>query len=109
MKMELPELIADYFAADGTGDAGLLSELFADDAVVRDEGHTIVGREAIRDWKTGASSKYSYTVEPFAIADSAGRQVVTSHVTGDFPGGSLDLRYFFVVEGGQIVDLEIVP
>jgi hypothetical protein len=109
MSLHLPNIIADYFETDRTGSAEGVAALFTDDAVVRDEQRTHVGRDAIRDWKAKASSQYNYTAEPFAIADSAGRKVVTSRLVGDFPGSPIDLRYFFILDGDQIADLEIVP
>ena len=43
------------------------------------------------------------------IATAGERTVVTAHVRGDFPGSPLDLRYFFVLEGDRIAELEIEP
>jgi ketosteroid isomerase-like protein len=108
MSIELPRIIADYFEADRNGNPGAVAKLFTEEAVVRDEGHTYSGQDAIRRWKADASKKYTYTVEPFAIATSAGRTIVTSHVVGDFPGSPVDLRYFFVLEDNGIANLEIV-
>lgn len=108
MTIEFPDIIADYFAADSKKGAGAVAACFADDAVFRDEGHSYNGVEAIRQWKADASTKYTYTVEPFAISREGERTVVTSHLEGDFPGGTADLRYYFRLEGGKIADLEIV-
>ena len=71
-------------------------------AVVKDEGKTYVGRDAIRRWKTETSTKYTYASEPFAVAQDGDRTIVTSHVTGNFPGSPVDLRYSFVLEGDKI-------
>ncbi|WP_210490146.1 nuclear transport factor 2 family protein [Microvirga antarctica] len=109
MAVELPKTVAAYFAADREQAADALSRYFTDDAVVRDEGSTYTGRSAIRQWKAGASQKYTYTVEPFSIAREGDRTVVTSHVVGDFPGSPVDLRYAFVLEGEKIAALEITP
>lgn len=109
MAMELPSAIAAYFAADKNGDPQALSQCFAPGAIVIDEGNTYEGREAIRDWITHASTEYSYTVEPFALTEEAGRTVVTSHLIGNFPGSPVDLRYLFVIDEGQIAQLEILP
>lgn len=109
MGIELPIAIAGYFDADRAGDAGAVADCFTTDAVVRDEGHTYTGRDAIRAWKANASTEYSYTVEPFAIADEGERTVVTSHVVGDFPGSPVDLRYLFTLADDQVVALEIKP
>jgi hypothetical protein len=47
-------------------------------------------------------------VEPFAIVTKGDRMVVTSHLTGEFPGSPVDLRYMFVLAGEKIAELEIV-
>ena len=81
--------------------ATAVSECFTEDAVVKDEGNTYTGREAIHEWKTESSEKYNYTVEPFALEEVEGKTVVTAHVIGNFPGSPVDLRYFFGLEGRQ--------
>jgi hypothetical protein len=108
MSIELAKIIADYFEADMHGHPEAVAKLFTEEAVVRDEGHTHTGRDAIRRWKANTSKTYTYTVEPFAMATSNGRTVVTSHLVGNFPGSPVDLRYFFVLEDNGIADLEIV-
>lgn len=109
MTIELPRTIATYFEADRGKDAQAVSQCFAEGAVVKDEGHTYIGLDAIRQWKAAASTKYTYTVEPFALAVDGERTVVTSHLAGDFPGSPTDLRYFFVLADEKIAELEIVP
>jgi ketosteroid isomerase-like protein len=107
MAVDLPDPVARYFAADREHGADGVARLFADDAVVKDEGHTYFGREAIRQWKTDSSAKYSYTSEPFAIATEGDQIIVTSHLVGDFPGSPVDLRYIFRLKGAEIAALEI--
>ncbi|GGE93213.1 nuclear transport factor 2 family protein [Sphingomonas prati] len=109
MTVTLPGTIAAYFEADAAGDAGAVARCFAKDGVVKDEGETHVGGAAIGQWKANASSQYHYTVEPFAVATEGDRTIVTAHVAGDFPGSPTDLRYRFVLAGGKIAELEIVP
>ena len=108
MTIELPWPISEYFHAD-KGDGVAVSERFTADAIVIDEGNTYTGRDAIRDWKTESSNKYTYTVEPFAIEEDGGKTVVTAHLVGNFPGSPTDLRYSFVLEGDKIAALEIKP
>lgn len=107
MAIDLPKPIADYFEADREKAPDAVARCFTANAVVRDEGHTYAGIEAIRQWKADASAKYSYTAEPFAIESDGGRSVVTSHLSGDFPGSPLDLRYLFVLADDRIAELEI--
>ncbi len=109
MAIHLPRIIADYFEADLEKDGEAVARCFSEDAVVRDEGHTHVGREAIGRWKADSSTRYSYTAEPFALAIDGDRTVVTSHLVGDFPGSPLDLRYVFTLADGEIAGLEIMP
>ena len=109
MAIELPKPIAGYFQAAKGKSAEAIAACFTPAAVVKDEGHTYTGRDAIRRWKDDSSAKYSYTSEPFSIAEQDGRIVVASHLTGDFPGSPIDLRYVFKIDGAKISGLEIIP
>jgi len=108
MTLELPKTIAAYFTAD-QGDAVGLAQCFTASAIVKDEGHTYEGRAAIRQWKADASAKYQYTCEPFACEQMDGKVVVTSRLTGNFPGSPVNLRFLFELEDASISSLEIVP
>lgn len=107
MAAALPKPIADYFAADATLDADAVARCFAEEAIVRDDGHTHSGRAAIRLWKEETTRKYDCTVEPVAITTEGDRTVVTGHVVGNFRGSPIDLRYGFTLDGGTIAGLEI--
>ncbi len=106
--INLPKPIAAYFDTD-KADSESLSQCFTENAVVKDEGHTHKGRAAIKQWKSDGSKKYKYTSEPFACGQKDGKTVVTSRLTGNFPGSPVDLRFFFELEGDRIASLEIVP
>lgn len=109
MTIKLPKPIAEYFSADKKVNPKAVSECFTLDATVVDEGNTYVGRDAIRQWMANASTQYTYKVEPFDMSKEGGRTVVTSHLVGNFPGSPVDLRYFFVLKGDKIAELEIIP
>ena len=106
--LKLPEPIAAYFNADKR-DGEAVARGFTKQAVVKDEGHTHSGPAAVRAWKVEASAKYSYTSEPFAVEQKDGRYIVTSRLTGNFPGSAVDLRFVFRLERGKIAFLEITP
>src|ERR1700674_2823634 len=108
MTFDLPEPIAAYFSAD-KGDSDAISQCFTANAVVKDEGHTYNGRAAIKKWKADASTKYRYTSELLACERKDGRTVVSSRLTGNFPGSPANLRFFFELEGDKIASLEIIP
>ena len=108
MTLGLPAPIAAYFTAD-RGDAEAVSQCFTENAVVKDEGHTYNGRAAIKKWKADVSTRYQYTSEPFACEQKDGKIIVTSRLTGNFPGSPANLRFFFELEGDKIASLEIIP
>ena len=105
---DLPEPIAAYFAADRL-DGEAVARCFTRDAVVKDEGQTHVGLAAIQRWKDDTSARFSYSNEPLAWEQEGGTTVVTSRLTGDFPGSPVDLRFFFQLAAGKIASLEIIP
>lgn len=107
--LKLPDPIAAYFEADRMN-ADAVGRCFTGNAIVRDEGKTHTGVEAIKQWKTESSGKYTYTCEPIRTEQRGdGATVVTCHLEGDFPGGEIDLRYAFQLERGKIAVLEIAP
>src|SRR5262245_35989662 len=108
MRLDLPEPVAAYFAADRE-DSEAVARCFTEDAVVTDEGHTYRGRAAIKQWKADATVKYQYTSEPLACDQQDGTFVVTSRLTGNFPGSPVDLRFVFRLDSDRIASLEVIP
>lgn len=106
--LDLPEPIAAYFDADRQ-DGQAVARCFTTDGVVLDEGKTHAGLAAIAAWKTDAASRYTYTAKPHTLETQGRSYIVTSQVSGDFPGSPLDLRYRFTLERGKIATLEIAP
>ena len=108
MTLDLPQPVAAYFTADRS-DSEAVAQCFTENAVVKDEGRTVKGRAAIKQWKEAASAKYHYTSEPSVCDRQDGKVVVTSRLTGTFPGSPVNLRYLFKLRGDKIESLEIVP
>lgn len=106
--LNLPEAIAAYFQAD-TQDGRAVARCFTPDGVVRDEGSTHVGQAAIEAWKADASTRYTYTTRPHKLEREGRHHIVTGHVSGNFPGSPVDLRYRFTLKRGKIATLEITP
>jgi len=103
--LTLPEPIAPYFAAEHNPEA--LARCFTAQAVMKDEGHTYTGVDAIKAFMAEASARYSATTVPFALERDDGFQIVKAKVTGNFPGSPIDLSYRFRLERGLIAALEI--
>ena len=109
MSVHLPEPIASYIAAENRGDTTFLAQCFAEDAIVRDEGKTIIGLAAIKRWKAETTSRYRHTMEPLAAHQADVSTIVTCRLTGDFPGSPIELQFTFVLGHNKIVSLTIEP
>jgi hypothetical protein len=107
MSLHLPLPIDRYVTIENYGDIDALSECFAANATVCDEGHTYEGLAAIRAWKTDTKKKYNHAVAPLEIAHRDGKTILKAKLTGDFPGSPVTLEFSFVLEDGKIASLEI--
>ncbi len=107
MTVKLPRGIEAYFDADREGDSHAVAAAFTQDGIVKDKGQTHRGRDAIRKWMIESVQEYIYTAEPFLIRTEDGKTQVTAHVIGTFPGSPVDLRFFFVLAGEKVAELEI--
>ncbi|TWJ21264.1 hypothetical protein JD76_01374 [Micromonospora endolithica] len=103
-------MITAYLPAHEARDTGTAVGAFAADAVVTDEGRTYRGLDEIRSWLINGGSEYTYTTD-FVGARRVGEAEfdVVQHLEGNFPGGSADLHYRFVLDGALITRLTIAP
>ncbi|OLP62697.1 polyketide cyclase [Xaviernesmea oryzae] len=107
MTIKLPKAIEAYFEADRIGSPDAVVAAFTHDGVVKDKYKTHRGQDAIRAWMVEAGQLYTYTAEPFSLGAENGKTQVTAHVVGTFPGSPIDLRFFFVLNGDKVAQLEI--
>jgi hypothetical protein len=105
--MKLPPAIQAYFDAD-TDTVGLAPiTAFATDAIVKDEGKTLVGHAAVAEWWRAAKAHYEATSQPREISGSGERFTVRAEVTGTFPGSPAMLSFIFTLKKNEIATLEI--
>jgi len=107
MPIPLPDPIATFFQVSNGAEDSALTLCLAEDAVVRDEGRTHQGHEAIRSWLREARRTYTYRVEPLDAAQEGTRVKVQAKVAGNFPGSPIQLTHVFQLAGGRIESLEI--
>jgi hypothetical protein len=108
MNPHLPDILDSYFRAQNAHDIAAMVACFADDAVVRDEGHTHIGTEAIRAWKIDTSAKYHITATPLESRAEGDKTIVVVRVAGTFPGSPANLIYRFGFSAdGRIGALEV--
>lgn len=107
----MSDVIDRYFEADSRRDTDAIVDLFTDDAVVFDEDKTWRGPEGIRAWREGPASTYEYTATVLAttITGEGDSYLVSVRLDGNFPGGTVDLRFSFALAGDRIGSLHIEP
>ena len=106
----LPTAIDTYLHARDRRETDASLATFGDDATVIDEGTTYTGTDRIRWWLDNAASEYTFTRTLTGVEDEGGgNYLVHNHLSGDFPGGEVDLRFRFRVEHDRIQHLEIAP
>jgi len=102
-----PAVVAYLDARDQNRHADAVAT-FAPDATVLDDGNTYLGVEAIGAWIESSSSEYAYTATRIGqhILDDT-HAVVHVRLDGNFPGGTVTLRYQFEHRSGVIDRLAI--
>ena len=103
-----PDVISRYYSCAASGELDALLDCFSADAHVRDEGRDYYGLHAIRGWREGVATRFTYTTEITGVEQVGDHTyLVHTHLEGDFPGGVVDLGQRFTVTDGRITDLVI--
>lgn len=105
----LPSSIARYFEGANAKDADQASSLFAEDAVVHDEGRDHVGRPLIREWVQDTIDRYATKLVVEGVSESSDATMVVVHMSGSFPGSPVTVRFLFQLADGLITHLDIKP
>ena len=106
---ELPGIVQRYQHAHDSRDTDAALATFASAAEVVDDGKTAQGHEQIRHWLEHAASEFTYQrtlIE--ATPTGPGEWVVVNNLTGNFPGGTVDLTYRFTVSGGGLIQRLVI-
>ena len=106
-RLSLPGVIVRYFEASNRFDAESAAACFAPDATVRDEGHTRVGREAIKKWVSEAGEKYRPHATVIGAREEGDKMVLEVRVVGEFPGSPIELKFEFALRNDVIAQLTI--
>lgn len=105
--MQLPAPIRVFFDADRDPLGAAPMSAFARGAIVKDEGKTHVGCDAIEVWWRAAKAQYQHSAMPFDVEEQRGLTIVRASVSGQFPGSPALLTFAFQLREGQIAALEI--
>lgn len=104
----LPAPVLAYLDAHDENRHADAAAVFTPDATVLDDGTTYEGIGAIRAWIETSATEYTYTSTRIGqqVADD-NHVVVQIRLDGDFPGGTVTLRYQFELHAGLIRRLAI--
>jgi ketosteroid isomerase-like protein len=104
----LPEAITRYLRAHRTHDTATAVTAFTGDATVIDDGNTYEGTAAIERWLERSATEFTYTIHlTGAQQTDPAHYIARHHLEGDFPGGTVDLRYQFTLDDDLIERLVI--
>lgn len=107
MTLRISPLLETFVTATNNHDGAALAACFVDDGVVHDEGTTHRGHAAIRAWFETVVRKYRFTIVASNVETSYDETVLTTRVTGEFPGSPIELRYCFNIGEERIRGLSI--
>ncbi|SDP74798.1 SnoaL-like domain-containing protein [Streptomyces sp. cf386] len=107
---DLPEVITRYLRAHRSHETATAVTAFTDDATVIDDGNTYQGTAAIERWLDRSATEFTYTIHLTGAQQSdTAHYIATHHLEGNFPGGTIDLRYRFTLRDDLIEHLAIEP
>ena len=107
---QLPATARGFLAAHLARETDAALRAFTPSAVVVDEGRTFRGTDEIRGFLRHAGAGFTFTtrlVGAERVDDD--HWVAVNRLEGDFPGGVVELRYRFGMDGDRIAELVIAP
>lgn len=109
-KIEQP--IETYFTSTSDSDKRAFLSIFAEDAVVIDEGQEYKGLIKITEWSEQYHFAFKLKLEVINIMEESPQTIVTVKVDGDFDKAGLPdpllLDFYFTVVNRKVTRLEIL-
>jgi len=106
--MNIPKVISDLIEAQNNSNSKAFSDLFSENAIVKDEGHIYEGKEAVKKWNEATNEKYAPKIKPLKIENEESKTLVSMEVSGNFNGSPAVLKYYFELEEEMVIKLEIL-
>src|SRR5690349_21417522 len=83
-ELQLPPPIAGFVKAVNEHDNEAFLAVFAEDAVITDEGHEYQGIAQIKNWDEEKNTGAKITMNPIEINERNGKTVLTAEMDGNF-------------------------
>ncbi|MDR0265144.1 MAG: nuclear transport factor 2 family protein [Sphingobacterium sp.] len=103
--MNLPKMITELVKAQNKFDSGAYANCFTENAVVFDEGKTHNGKTEIKNWIDKANKEYRAMMKPLDYNET--ENILSTEISGTFPGSPIVLKYHFQLSDGYIKSLRI--
>jgi len=100
--MEVPAVINQLITAQEQRDSAKYIACFTDTATVHDEGKTHTGKAEIRRWNEKTTLEYNMVWSPKAFEATDNGGILTTAVSGTFPGSPITMQFHFEIENGLI-------
>jgi hypothetical protein len=105
---ELPEGVANYLRAHIVQDFATAMTYLPEDVTVIDNGEVLEGREETFNVFDKSANDYEVATTLNSISEPADNVwELDTHLSGNFPGGEIDLRMIFTLVDDVIQKLEI--
>lgn len=112
MNIKLQEPIETYFNTSNNPDPKKFISIFAEDAIVIDEGQEYIGLDKIQEWSAQHHFAAKLKLEVTNVIEENLITVVTAKLDGDFDKTGLPepllLNFHFTILKGIIAKLEIL-
>ena len=108
MSVKIPIPIDNYFKAQNADDADTALAFFSENATVLDEGKTLKGKKAVREWMEKTKKNYSPKFRPISIKEISEEIIITTEVSGKSDGSHVDLDFHFKIKNNLIEVLHVV-
>lgn len=106
-QINLPKVILQLINSQNEQNSFKFTENFADKAIVYDEGKEYHGKAEIKHWNEETNQKYKTKLEPIDFLAGEKENILTTMVSGNFPGSPIQLKYYFMINDEKITQLNI--
>src|SRR5687768_2228312 len=109
-ELQIPTPIADFLKAIDERDTNDFLAVFAENAVITDEGHEYRGIAAIKEWNDETNIGAEITLNPVGAVERGGNTILTAKVDGTFDRTGLPdpflMDLYFTIDNDLITALE---
>ena len=105
--MNLPKVVTDLVKAQNDFDAHAYANCFSETGVMLEEGKPFTGPVEIQHLIEETNEKYRSVMKPLEYTENGTSSILSTEVSGTFPGSPLVLKFHFDIIDGKIQYLKV--